>query len=112
MSVPVSEIRANIDKMLSYLGSNGTWKRADNPLTQTVRGLLSPVDKRDIDLINAFGANGVRFTFKHDAFGGQKPKRFDSYVILGNEYIFDTVNDIIVAGQLIGFTVYSRGLDG
>jgi hypothetical protein len=112
MANPVTDIINNLDKTVAYLGSPGIWKRADGSLTQTAKGLISPVDRRDVDLVNAFGANGVRLTFKWDAFSGQRPKKFDSFTSLGNEYIFDTVNDIIVSGELIGFTCYARGLDG
>jgi hypothetical protein len=104
-------IRAELDKLLALLGSEGDYAVTKTAVLSKVTGLISPIDARDVDLVNAYGVNGMKMAFKAESFA-QRPSKFDSWTCLGRKYVFDAVMDIVVKGETIGYVVYTKGLVG
>jgi len=108
---PVIDINTNLDALLTLLGSEGDYVVTKTSATTKVIGLISPMDRRDTDLIQSYGVNGARLTFKAAAFT-TRPVKYDSWTWAGKKYIFDTVSEIIVKGVNVGYTVFVRGTVG
>lgn len=108
---PVSDIQAQLLGMINLLGTSGMYTITKTGASSTVIGLLSPFDRKDVDLINAYGVGGYRITFQSNSFT-QRPAKFDTWVCMGRKYVFDTVVDQLVKGQLVAYTCYIRGTVG
>lgn len=104
---PVGDSQKGLDEIIALLGSDGQYTIAKTRVTTTVRGAISPMSK-DVDLVQAYGVNGMRITFKSGSFA-QRPSKFDWWIANGQRFVFDTVTDIIVAGTLIGYTCWTKG---
>jgi len=108
---PVLDINSNLDAMLTLLGSEGDYVITKTNVTSKVVGLISPMDRRDTDLIQSYGVNGSRLTFKASSFLA-RPVKYDTWTCAGRKYVFDAVSEIIVKGVNVGYTVYVKGTVG
>lgn len=108
---PLGDINANITNLVALLGSDGVYRITKTGVETPVRMLVSPVDKRDTEIINAYGVNGCRLTVKADQFT-QRPAKFDTWTCAGRKYVFDTVSDILILTTIIGYTIYVKGTVG
>lgn len=108
---PVIDINKNLSMMVTLLGSKGVYTPVNSTVVPDVAGLISPFDRRDVDLIQSYGVGGCRLTFMASAFTA-RPKKFDQWVCAGRKYIFDNIADIIVKGEIIGYTAYVKGIIG
>ena len=114
---PISDINTKLIEMIRVLGCDGIYTcvksaTSTTPATSyTVRGVISQIERRDTDLIQAYGVNGTRITFKQDSFI-ERPYKFDSWRLIDRKYVFDGVLDIIISGKVVGYTVYCKGIAG
>jgi len=108
---PVIDINANLDAMLNLVGSEGDYVVTKTNVASKVVGLISPMDRRDTDLIQSYGVNGCRITFKASSFAA-RPAKFDTWTCAGRKYVFDAVSEIIVKGVNVGYTAYVKGTVG
>lgn len=105
---PAGDAAAELANMVALLGTDGTYTIAKTNVATPVRGLMAKMNKRDVELINSYGLNGSTLTFQASVFA-QRPAKFDTWVVNGQKYVFDSVVDIVIAGVLIGWTVYCLG---
>jgi hypothetical protein len=105
---PAADTIAQLSNMVALIGSDGTYTIAKTSATQVIRGLIAKMDNRDTALVQAYGVNGSRLTFQANIFT-QRPAKFDTWTVNGVRYVFGGVSDIVIAGQLVGYTVYCKG---
>lgn len=110
-SDPVATIGSQLLKMIFFLGTEGAYTITKTNVTTQVKGLISPMDRRDTELIQSYGVNGMRLTFKADSFT-TRPVRYDTWVANGRKFVFDACSEIIIKGEVVGYTVYCKGTVG
>jgi hypothetical protein len=121
-------------KTVKLLGSNGVWHpvtsldavmsywqlmyeidpiayKMPGSFAVDIRGLVSPFDKKDNDVIQSYGVNGNMLTFQASLFP-VRPCKFDTWVCKAGKFVFQDVVDQIINDEIVAYSIYTRGLNG
>ena len=104
---------AALKQVLTLFNHRPTWSQAKPPnQTVTVRAHIRVFGGEEIELINAYGANGVAIYIDADSIP-VPPEKFDTFTLDGRRYVTGGVHKRYgFNNTLLYYEVHSRGADG